>query len=169
MTNPMTKHFSEAELLETHYTQPGDSMPVMMHLASCADCAAKYERLEKKLRGLASCAPEKPQTFWTRQRLSIVRGIDARRGQLDTAARTWRVAAALVLAFMLGGMVVYKSVEPGLKAPVVVVQKAVPVAAKPAEEPAHDAWQADELREFHGMVEWESWVDSNNVNDGSSL
>ena len=46
----MSKHFSEAELLETYYTQPGESMPVMMHLASCSDCAARYERLERKLR-----------------------------------------------------------------------------------------------------------------------
>jgi len=164
----MTKHFSEAELLETYYTQPGESMPVMLHLANCSDCAAKYERLEKKLRGLAACAPEKPQTFWTRQRLSIMRGVDSRRRQLDVAARTWRVAAAAVLAFMLGGMVVYKSVEPGLNAPQVIVTKAPAPVVKPADDPAHDAWQADELRDFHGMVQWESWVDNKDA-DGSSL
>ena len=50
------EHYSEADLLETYYMQPGASMPVMMHLAGCADCAARYERLEKKVRGLAACA-----------------------------------------------------------------------------------------------------------------
>ena len=44
------KHYSEADLLETYYTQPGESMPVMMHLAGCHDCAARYQRLAQKLR-----------------------------------------------------------------------------------------------------------------------
>ena len=51
----MTKHYSEADLLETYYMQPGQSLPVMMHLAECNDCAARYERLEHKLREAASC------------------------------------------------------------------------------------------------------------------
>ena len=83
----MSKHYSEAELLETYYTQPGESMPVMMHLASCTDCAARYERLERKLRNLASCAvDEKPQTFWTRQRMLIMCGIDAHKRRGESAA-----------------------------------------------------------------------------------
>ena len=80
----MKPHFSEADLLETYYTQPGQSMPVMMHLADCPECAARYERLERKVRGLAACAhdqtiEEKPETFWARQRLSVMRKIDGRR------------------------------------------------------------------------------------------
>jgi predicted anti-sigma-YlaC factor YlaD len=170
----MTKHFSEADLLETYYTQPGESMPVMMHLAECSECAARYERLEKKLRGLSSCETEKPQTFWTRQRMLILRGIEARKQPAPATLRPWRVAAAAVLAFFLGGMVVYKTVEPELKAP--AIQKTQTVAAAAAKTPssdettvAHDAWQTDELREFHGMVQWESWVDSKNDQTGSSL
>jgi len=169
------KHFSEAELLETHYTQPGESMPVMMHLASCADCAAKYERLEKKIRGLSSCPSEKPQTFWTRQRLSILRRVDQHRTHAASAARTWRVAAAAVLAFVLGGSVVYETVKPQLHAvappPVVTASNnpasAPSAVAKPADEALHDAWQSDELRDFHGIVQWETWVD--NKPEGSSL
>jgi len=152
----MTKHFSEAELLETYYTQPGESMPVMMHLASCSDCAARYERLEKKLRGLAACDIEKkPETFWTRQRMLIMRGIDREHGGARTM-RPWRVAAAAVLAFALGGAVVYETAIPA-KRPVPTET----VLAQPAEDSvAHDAWQSDELREFHGMVEWETWDDN---------
>jgi len=168
----MSKHYSEAELLETYYTQPGESMPVMMHLASCADCAARYERLERKLRNLASCAvDEKPPTFWTRQRMLIMRGIDARKQRGENAARTWRVAAAAVLAFALGGTVVYETVEK----PTVVVQQATNTAAVqpkvPAEDPVvHDAWQSDELRDFHGMVQWETWDDTKTeAHKGSSL
>ena len=166
------KHFSEAELLETHYTQPGDSMPVMMHLASCPECAAKYERLEKKLRGLSSCPSEKPQTFWSRQRLSILRRVGERKQHVDSVARTWRVAAAAVLAFVLGGSVVYETVKPQIHQPVVTASNAAPkvpataATAKAPDETLHDAWQSDELREFHGIVQWESWVDNTNNNAG---
>jgi len=166
------KHYSEAELLETYYTQPGESMPVMMHLASCSDCAARYERLEAKLRGLAACdvrdIDDKPQTFWTRQRMLIVRGIDARRHHGESAARVWRVAAAAVFAFVLGGTVVYKTFDtPKPAQQQIVVQAAPPKAEDPV---AHDAWQSDELRDFHGMVQWETWDDAKTqAPKGSSL
>jgi len=153
----MTKHFSEAELLETYYTQPGESMPVMMHLASCGECAARYERLEAKLRGLAACGvDQKPQTFWTRQRMLIMRGIDAHRRHGESAARTWRVAAAAVLAFALGGTVVYETLDAPKPQPPIVVS----VQQKGEDPVAHDAWQSDELRDFHGMVQWETWDDA---------
>ncbi|HXH91349.1 MAG TPA: hypothetical protein VNN25_07190, partial [Thermoanaerobaculia bacterium] len=106
------KHFSEAELLETYYTQPGESMPVMMHLSNCHECAARYERLEQKLRQAASCNTEKPATFWTRQRLQIMRRVNAQQVNAATAARTLRVAAAAILAFFLGGALVYETVRP---------------------------------------------------------
>jgi hypothetical protein len=156
------KHYSEAELLETYYTQPGESMPVMMHLASCSDCAARYERLDAKIRGLAACdVDEKPQTFWTRQRMLIMRGIDARKQHGHPAARTWRFAAAAVLAFILGGAVVYKTVEPEIQQPPIVTHTQAQIhAAPPADDTVtHDAWQSDELHDFHGMVQWETWDD----------
>lgn len=49
------KHFSEAELLETWYAPAGSSLPTMLHLADCSDCAARYERLETKLHALFAC------------------------------------------------------------------------------------------------------------------
>jgi hypothetical protein len=48
----MDRHYTEAELLETYYTQPGASLPVMMHLADCPPCAQRYETLDKKMRRL---------------------------------------------------------------------------------------------------------------------
>jgi len=163
------KHFSEADLLETYYTQPGESMPVMMHLADCRECAARYERLERKLRETAACHTEKPATFWTRQRMQIMRRVDAHNAHAATASRTLRVAAAAILSFFLGGAVVYETVKPAQQHPVTVV-KTVPVAVAPA--PAandiHDAWQSDELKDFHNVVEWESWVPENKTK-GNSL
>jgi predicted anti-sigma-YlaC factor YlaD len=166
------KHFSEADLLETYYTQPGESMPVMMHLADCSECAARYERLERKLREAAACITEKPATFWTRQRLQIMRRVDAQNSHAISARRTLRVAAAAILSFFLGGAVVYETVKPVHQAAPMV--KVTPVAAQPA--PAlsaadiHDAWQSEELQDFHNVVEWESWVDTKTASkQGSSL
>lgn len=163
------KHFSEAELLETYYMQPGDSMPVMLHLAGCADCAARYERLERKLREAASCETVKHDTFWTRQRMSIQRRIGERRSRFASAGRITRVAAAAVLSFAVGGAVMYKAVSPALEPPITETHAALrgpsniaaphATAAQPAESATeHDAWQSDELREFHSVVQWESWV-----------
>lgn len=176
----MTKHYSEADLLETYYLQPGESMPVMMHLANCSDCAARYERLERKLREAASCHTEPHETFWSRQRHTIMRSIGARRGRGAVAVRTWRAAAAAVLAFLLGGAVVYEAIQPKTANPPPTQTAAI--AAKPAQAPAvttapptnddlllHDAWQSEELREFHGVVEWESWNETKPKKEDSSL
>jgi predicted anti-sigma-YlaC factor YlaD len=166
------KHFSEAELLETYYTQPGESMPVMMHLANCNECAARYERLEQKLRQAASCHTEKPATFWARQRLQIMRRVNAQQAHAATAARTLRVAAAAILAFFLGGAVVYETIQPVPQpAPVVSVAPVTVAAPAPAANDIHDAWQSDELKDFHNVVEWEAWVPDSktDTNGGSSL
>jgi hypothetical protein len=165
------KHFSEADLLETYYTQPGESMPVMMHLADCSECAARYERLERKLREAAACNTEKPATFWTRQRLQIMRSIDKQQSHAMSARRTLRVAAAAILSFFLGGAIVYESVKP-VHQPVRIINVA-PATAQSAPAPAdiHDAWQSEELQDFHNVVEWEAWVPDSKTpaNQGSSL
>jgi alpha-beta hydrolase superfamily lysophospholipase len=165
------KHYSEADLLETYYTQPGESMPVMMHLADCSDCAARYERLERKLRETAACHTEKPATFWTRQRMQIMRRVDAQNAHTATAARTLRVAAAAILSFFLGGALVYETVKPAHQPAPVVKPVTVQAAPAPAANDIHDAWQSDELKDFHNVVEWESWVPENKTtaNQGKSL
>ena len=155
----MKPHFSEADLLETYYTQPGESMPVMMHLAKCAECAARYERLDRKMRETASCHIEKPESFWSRQRMSIQRRIAGQRAQKVSIARTLRIAAAMTLAFFLGGAVVYKSVEPQIQTPP-PRQPSAAIRHQPKDDPLlHDAWQSDELKDFHSIVQWESWDD----------
>lgn len=159
------KHFSEADLLETYYMQPGQSMPVMMHLASCPDCAARYERLERKLREAATCAPEKHDTFWLRQRISIMRKIDARK-QAPVGIRFARAAAAAALAFLLGGMVVYNTVDTEPAAPPPIARKAAPPATTATHATqtttdvllSNDPWQSEELKDFQEVVQWESWV-----------
>ncbi len=167
------KHYNEADLLETYYTQPGESMPVMMHLAGCTDCAARYARLERKLREAAVCSTEKPATFWTRQRLQIMRRVDAQHAHAKTTARTLRVAAAAILSFFLGGALVYETVKPVQyqQPPAAVVAPAAKAAPAPAANNLHDAWQSDELKDFHNVVEWEAWLpeEKTATNQESSL
>jgi anti-sigma factor RsiW len=156
----MSQHYSEADLLETYYTQPGESLPVMMHLADCTDCAARYERLERKIRGLAECAhhEEKPETFWARQRISILRKVDRQRQQ-SSFARITRVAAAAVLALALGGVITWdrmQDVEPTVTATVATAEPASAAVTTDTSVPA-DPWDSEELDEFGSMVAWESW------------
>lgn len=159
-------HYTEADLLETYYMQPGASMPVMMHLADCNECAARYERLERKLRQAAACdsatIDDKPETFWARQRLMVLRRIEEGKARHGSVARSMRIAASAVLAFFLGGAVVYKTLQPAPQPERVVV---VSTAAAPAPPPADisavsDPWQSEDLRDFHGVVAWESWGDA---------
>ena len=68
-------------------------------------------------------------------------------------------------------MVVYKSVEPALKAPATVVvaqQTASPASPNDDLQIPRDPWQSDELKDFGSVVQWESWVDSS-PSKGSSL
>lgn len=168
----MTQHFSEADLLDTFYMQPGQSMPVMMHLADCADCAARYERLDRKLRSLATCAhDDKPETFWARQRMLVMRKIDAQHVRTSSMMRLSRVAAAAALVLMLGGGIVLW--EEGSKAqkaegpnqhPTQTVALTDLATTRPADNPTttDDPWESEELSEFQPVVAWESWVEPSN-------
>ena len=167
----MKTHFSEADLLETYYMQPGQSMPVMMHLAGCSDCAARYERLEHKLREVAAC-PSKPETFWSRQRHAIMQRIAARPARAGRIGAAARVAAAAALAFVLGAAVVYHQLKPARTQPPPQVQQST-VAAKATSVDdiggPIDPWASDELKQFHGVVQWESWVADTHTNGDGSL
>jgi hypothetical protein len=150
------RHFSEADLLETYYMQPGASMPVMMHLADCTDCASRYERLEKKVRGLSSCAhDDKPETFWARQRIAVMRKIQ--RPSMLARTTTRVAAAALVAMVAVGGWFTSRRIEPAPAAPVsMTAAQTTPEITVQVTTPV-DPWQSEELGEFQSIVAWESW------------
>ncbi len=162
----MKQHYSEADLLETYYTQPGESMPVMMHLADCSECAARYERLERKLRGMSDCHAEKPETFWARQRISVMRRINA---QPARRPRVAGIAAAAALTLVLGGLVTWKSVHVDETQPTTVTAELNTLTTRQPDNATtpSDPWQSEELKDFQSMVAWESWVDSNSSGDQS--
>ena len=165
----MKQHFTEADLLETFYMQPGESMPVMMHLADCTECAARYERLDRKLRSLAACAhDDKPESFWARQRMLVMRKIDAQRARTSSVSRISRIAAAAAFVLVLGGGVVLwdeGSQAHRLTGSQPLSQTAQTTTYEPASleasEPA-SPWQSEELSEFQSVVAWESWGEPSN-------
>lgn len=165
----MKPHYLESDLLETYYMRPGESMPIMMHLAGCTECAARYERLDQKMQSLRSCAhDEKPDTFWIRQRMSILRRIEGGR-QRVSFARVASIAAAAVLVLLIGALMTWNRNQVpsghGRVAPVVTATTATtagPVAVEEALnrlEPG-DPWQSDELEDYSSMVDWESWMEN---------
>ena len=151
----MTKHYSEADLLETYYMQPDEASDIIAHVNDCGECQDRYRRLAQKLRETAACPSEKPATFWTRQRMMITRSIEGARRPSNATVRGGRIAAAAMLAFVLGGAVVYKTIPQQRKPPVVVVA-ATPAADDDLQVP-RDPWQSDELKDFGTVVAWESW------------
>jgi hypothetical protein len=159
----MNQHYSEADLLETYYTQPGESMPVMMHLADCSDCAARYEKLERKLRGLAACSHDKPETFWARQRIGVMRKIDGQRSRSSYATRM--AAAAAFVVVLTGGVWTWREGSQAQRLTGVQPTQTAAVTYEPASleasEPT-DPWQSEELKDFQSVVAWESWVESEN-------
>jgi anti-sigma factor RsiW len=161
-------HFSEADLLETYYLEPCTNTDVLAHLERCGECADRYARLEEKVRSAATeRVLDKPETFWARQKLSIIRRAEQRKAHDLSFARTFRVAAAAVIAFFLGGVVVYEAVEPGPNAPVERRSSSAAATADSngkSEDPQtlRDPWNSDELDDFHNVVKWESWVESKN-------
>lgn len=137
----MSQHYTEADLLETYYTQPGESLPVMLHLADCADCAARYERLDLKIRSLAGDTHHRSEAFWKRQRTSIMRKIAVRR----RVPRFARLAAAAVVVLIVGATVSWPLLR----------QRQAPADAIVTDDP----WESEPLQSYQPLVEWESWVD----------
>ncbi|HUP48237.1 MAG TPA: hypothetical protein VNA04_05540 [Thermoanaerobaculia bacterium] len=150
----MKEHYSEADLLETYYMQPGQSMPVMMHLAGCSECAARYERLERKLREAAVCHPPKGEGFWAVQRAAVMSRIRGARSPRRVPSLL-RFAAAALLAVVIGGLVVSRE-EPPPAASLQTIEERIPA----------DPWQAEALQEFGAVVQWESWIAESNQNEG---
>jgi predicted anti-sigma-YlaC factor YlaD len=164
-----TNHYNEADLLETYYMTPDQASPLIAHVNECDECRQRYQRLARKLREMAACPAEKPSTFWTRQRLMIMRAVESARGRSHRTAHIARIAAAAVLVFALGGVTVYETV-PKEPPAVVAQQTAAPVTASDDLQVPRDPWDSDELKDFGAVVQWQSWVtQSNSTAGGSSL
>ena len=104
----MTAHLGEEDLILLHYGESQDPAAERAHLATCAQCRASYDGLERTWAAVSSSeVPERPaeygRTVWWRLRPRL------RQPQSGAAAAWTRrlgpfaaIAASLVLAFLLG-------------------------------------------------------------------
>ena len=124
-------------------------MPVMLHLAGCSECSARYERLDRKIRESAACHTEKDDGFWALQRARVMSRVQG--GARGRFAAPLRVAAAALLAVVIGGgLVLYQPEEPVAPVQTEAVEERIPA----------DPWQSDELEEFGSVVQWETWIEN---------
>ena len=119
------------------------------------------------MQSLRSChRHEKPDTFWVRQRMSIMRRVAGGRDRRASFARVTRVAAAAMIVLVLGTIAMWDRVDESSHRPGAETAS----IAKPASAPAtlddpttrtldDSPWASDELDEYSSIVAWESWVD----------
>ncbi|HEY5610756.1 MAG TPA: hypothetical protein VIL97_06100 [Thermoanaerobaculia bacterium] len=169
------KHYTEAEMLELHYI-PGGLVPAIRHLPECEECHATFEKLQRKLHEAArsACADvveRKPETFWSRQRIAIMRAIERQSAPKRPAVYSAkRLAVAAILVLVIGGsaaLVTLQVMSPKSETPsrdLVQIQTVEHTEEMGVElldlQASNDPWDAKELESFGEVVEWESWIGS---------
>jgi len=169
------KHYTEADLLELHYGGERDS--AAQHLSECSECTGKFVSVKLKLLRARSEAcgntESKPTTFWSRQRVAITRAIDAKHTAPARRLRTvprFAFVAMLIAVLSLGVLTVSNRTEQSSSVQTVVSNTSPdsgdPQGALPDAElvaaltSTVDPWETDELRGYREVVEWESWIET---------
>jgi anti-sigma factor RsiW len=169
------RHYSELELLDQVYL-PGEA-ETTRHLEACASCRAALERLRE---GLGSIRDEfdrrvdrKPEAFWEGQRGAIL--ARTRKGTeraTVTPLRAWALAASLVIAVGGGWMIRERLQAPveSLQAPPDATTGSGVVATEPAavQLPTADPWESEELAGWETAVDWESWLEPGDLEQGGA-
>ena len=156
------KHYSEVELLELYYV-PGAATKAYLHVAGCERCRATYDRLEAKLRTAASScdrSAEKPDSFWSRQRLSIMRDVSQRRVGKPVASRYLAAAAATIVLAISGVTWNMKSANVQNELAEIESRSAALSSRELEEEQLVteiDPWESEQLDDYKSVIEWESW------------
>ena len=169
----MNRHLDDAALLEAWYLDDAQGDDAI-HLASCPRCQSHLAEVVSIVREERGEGNEHPESFWQRQRISIMRRIAAGERQRPAYRRVLNVAAAAAFAFTLGGLVLFRSATPDEPKPAPVTQS-VTASTAVAETPAldldvpRDPWESDELKSFGSVVEWESWVEKTPAKGEQSL
>jgi len=158
------KHYSEVELLELYYV-PGAATQAYLHVAGCDGCRARYERLQGKLRTAASSCDrvdEKPETFWSRQRLAILRDVARATPARNVHSRYFAAAAAALLITITGVSWNVNMKKSGGDVSR-IESRSTHLASLTAEfesdvsAAAANPWDSEQLDEYGSVIEWESW------------
>lgn len=163
------KHYTEADLLELHYVPSEETQEAQNHLRDCQECRNKFERLGQKLRSAAMSAcpvlESKPESFWTRQRISIHRRTQESPGRQVSALLRARAAVAAMIVFSILSVAIYRltpdspqTMVPAASQSASTLSQPVAAAVLESVETSDDPWSSQDLVAFKDVVEWEEWV-----------
>jgi hypothetical protein len=161
-------HYSEIDMMELYYL-PDSSPEGVRHVAECHECAVRWAALEAKIAKAAEAHRDRvdalPESFWQRQRLQIDRTIDAQAGARRNRGRLFSIAAAILVAFIAGALMLQRSIGIPSHDPAPVVQTATGTTAATVGDDsldvlqASDPWESEQLNSYQDVVEWESWIE----------
>ena len=169
----MNRHLDDAALLEAWYLDDANS-DAAVHLSTCPRCQSHMADVVAVVREERGEDGERPESFWQRQRIAITRRVAAEEQPRPAYRRAVNVAAAAILAFVLGGLVMFRNATPDEPKPAPVTQSVTASAAATEQqaldlEVPRDPWESDELKSFGNVVEWESWVEKKAPAKGEQL
>ncbi|MFA6955517.1 MAG: hypothetical protein WC538_06555 [Thermoanaerobaculia bacterium] len=173
----MTKHYGTGELLAYAYLPEDDA--VSRHLDGCDACMGRFKTLRAELDRHASepIGAERPETFWKRQELSVMRAIETRGRRASWLTARFAAAAAAVLfvvtAFLAGRGSVTSATATSTVVTATVASTATSSIATSQEsgltssQLSTDPWQSEQLQDFQSVVDWETWVEADGKKRGT--
>lgn len=173
----MTKHYGTGELL-AHAYMPGEDAELSRHLGECDACSSRLAALSAEIGRHAAdgAGPERPETFWKRQELAVMRTIEKRNRRMP--GFSVQIAAAAALLFVLTAFLAGRSsVSPAPANPTALtatIAAGTTSAAGAAMENGltssqitTDPWQSEQLQDFQTVVDWETWVEADGKKRGT--
>lgn len=173
----MNPHYGNDELLEQAFI-PGENAELALHLAGCENCAQRFAALRDGIDRHAGTSemPDRPETFWKRQELGVMRAIDRRQARMPGAFARFAAAAAVVfvvVAFWAGrGSVSNTPLTPTVATATVASTAMQSTSASQdngltTTQLATDPWESEQLQDFQSVVAWETWVDDDQNKRGT--
>lgn len=174
----MNRHLVDADLVALALMPEDETPDARIHLASCSSCAARLDlaldQIDRHRRDHERSVESRDATFWKRQELAIMR--DVGRAGHPAAARRSLVAAAIVTVAIGGFWFGRSSVEPF--APTVTSPSSIATGVSPdvtgtssglvpAAAVSTNPWESESLSGFQAVVDWESWVDDDQKDQGT--
>lgn len=173
----MNKHYGNDELL-AHALLPEENAELGLHLASCESCARRFGSLRDaiELHASAPADSDRPDTFWKRQELGVMRTIDRRQQRIPGLGARFAAAAAVVfviVAFWAGrGSVSTAPLTPTVATATIASTATQSTGASQdigltTSQLATDPWESEQLQDFQTVVAWESWVEDDQKKRGT--
>lgn len=173
----MKTHYGNDELL-AHVFLPEENAELALHLSSCESCARRFGSLRDAidLHAAAPAGSDRPDTFWKRQELGVMRTIDRSQQRMPGMGARFAAAAAVVfvvVAFWAGRGSVPTTPLTATVATATIASTAIQSTGASQDnglttsQLATDPWESEQLQDFQSVVAWESWVEDDQKKRGT--